>query len=197
MPATKEQIRLRDLTEEMERHLDPLAKEKHIIVRTPQEFCRQRDIPGTIVFSAARDGRVLFSKKGWCKRYPPTGSYETRKQEIIEQEYVCSARDFLSQAEASLQKGRFFRCRDFTRFAAARAIKGIFVKYDKHPPRETDLIELMEKAEELEPDLMRYREFMGELNGYCPRKPDSVESRRSAHMVNRTAGFVEDVLSRL
>ena len=187
----------RDLSEEMAQYLDPLSKDKHIIVRTPQEFYRQRDIPGTLVFSAARDGRVLFRKKDWCKQYPPEDSYEKRKQEVMEREYVRSAQDFLTQAEASLQKGHFFRCRDFARFAAARAIKGLFVKHDRHPPRETDLLLLLEKAKELEPNLMPYREFMGELNGYCPQKTHSVESRRSADMVNRTAGFVEDMLARL
>jgi predicted nucleotidyltransferase/HEPN domain-containing protein len=186
-----------DLSEEMARYLDPLAKDKHIIVRTPQEFFRQRDIPGTLVFSAAKDGRVLFSKTGWGQGYGPVDSYETRKQEVIEAEYVRSAQDFVSQAERSLQKGRFFRCRDFARFAAARAMKGLFVKHDRQPPRETDLLELLEKAGELEPDLMSHGVFLGELNAYCPRKTGGVESRRSADMVKRTSEFVEDILARL
>ena len=186
-----------ELSEEMARYLDPLAKDKHIIVRTPREFRRQRDIPGTIVYSAARDGRVLFSKAGWCERHPSKDSYGIRKQEVIEQEYVRSARDFLSQSEASLQKGRVFRCRDFARFAAARAIKGLFVKHDKHPKRETDLIDLLKEAQELEPDLMAYREFIRELNGYCPQKAAALENRRSADMVRKTARLVENILARL
>ena len=186
-----------ELSEEMARYLDPLAKDKHIIVRTPREFRRQRDIPGTIVYSAARDGRVLFSKTGWYKRYSPEDSYGTRKQEVIEQEYVRSAREFLSQAEASLQKGRFFRTRDFARFAATRAIKAILVKHDNHPKRETDLLVLLEEAKELEPDLMRYREFIRDLNAYCPQKTGAVESRRSADMLKRAAAFVEVIVARL
>ena len=186
-----------DLSKEMSGYLDPLSKNKHVIVRTPRDFCRQRDIPGTIVFSAARSGKFLFDKKGWRTRHEPTDSYETRKQEVILQDYVQSAYDFLARAESSFQKRNFFRCRDFTRFAAVRAIKGLFVQHDIHPPRETDLVRLVNKATELAPGLVRHIGFMRELNGYRPGKADTLEDLRSRRMVERTAAFIRELASDL
>jgi len=184
-----------EFSKEIGRYLDPLAKDKHIIMKTPWDFCRQRDIPGTIVFSAAREGQILFDKKDWERPHLPRDSYETRKQAVIHQEYILSAHDFLNKAQSSLHCGQLFRCRDFARFAAVRAIKGLFVKHDIHPPRETDLVKLLSKAEELEPDLMRYTGLMGELNNYCPDEADTLENRRSGRMVERTAGFVKEIMA--
>ena len=185
-----------DLGKEMAEHLDPLAKDKHILVRTPQDFCGQRDIPGTIPFSVARDGQVLFDKKGWRRRHLPVDSYETRKREVIRREYIRSASDFLNQAELALQGGNYFRCRDFARFAAVRAIKGVFVKHNMDPPRETDLVELLSRAEEVEPDLSQSIGFVRELNGYCPNQGDTLEKRRSRRMLERTARFVRGIIGR-
>lgn len=185
---------LSDLSKEMAEYLDPLAKDKHIIVRTPQDFCRQRDIPGTIPFSVARDGQILFDKKGWRRRYLPLDSYETRKQEIIQQEYVQSAQDFLNQAELALQGNNLFRCRDFARFAVLRAIKGVFVEHDMDPPRETDLVELLSRAAEVESDLSQYIGFVRELNGYYPCEGDNSEKRRSSRMLERTVRSVRGII---
>jgi predicted nucleotidyltransferase len=182
-----------DLGKEVSGYLDPLSKDKHIIVRTPRDFCRQRDIPGTIVFSAARNGKFLFDKKEWRTRHAPADSYDTRKQEVILRDYVQSAYDFLARAESSLQKGNFFRCRDFARFAAVRAIKGLFVQHDIHPPRETDLVQLVNKAGELAPGLVGHIGFIRELNGYRPGKAGTLEDRRSRRMVGRTAAFIREL----
>jgi len=187
---------VKDLGNEMAEDLNHISKDKHMIVRTPANFLRQMDIPGTIVFSATRDGQILFEKPGWRRQHAPADSYATRKKEVMRQEYAGSAHDFLARARASLQEENLFRCRDFARFAAARAIKGLFVKHDIHPPRETDLDQLLHKAEQLEPDLVRHKAFTAELNGYCPGKPDAIERRRCHGLVERTSGFVDEILAR-
>lgn len=187
---------IKDLGEEMTRYLDPLVRDKHIIVRTPREFCRQMDIPGTLVFSVVNEGRVIFEKAGWQDRCGPIDSYETRKHEVIEQDYGRSARDFLTQAELSLEKGNLFRCRDFARFSAARALKGIFVKRNLHPPRETDLVSLLDKVRLLESDLKRYAPFLKGLNDYCPNGNNTLEIQRCRSIVEKTAAFVEEVMTR-
>jgi predicted nucleotidyltransferase/HEPN domain-containing protein len=186
------------LRKEMAGYLGALTKDKrmigHIIVKTPEEFCRQKDIPGTLVFSAEKDGRTLFDKRDWRRLHMPIDSYEKRKWEVIDREYLRSAFDFLARAQSCLQSGSFYGCRDFTRFAAARAIKGLFVKHDIHPPRGTDLVDLLNEAKELEPDLLKCTKFIKELNRYCPGKADAAESRRSAMMVDRTAMFVRGIV---
>jgi hypothetical protein len=45
--------------------------------------------------------------------------------------------------------------------------------------------------------LTLFREFLGELNGYCPQESGTVEGRRSADMVRKTARLVENLLARL
>jgi predicted nucleotidyltransferase/HEPN domain-containing protein len=186
------------LGKEMAGYLGGLTQDKpmigHIIVKTPQEFCRQKDIPGTLVFSAEKDGRTLFDKKAWRRLHMPIDSYEKRKREVIDREYLRSAFDFLSRARSCLQSGSFYGCRDFARFAAARAIKGLFVKHDIHPPRGTDLADLLSKAKELEPDLVKCNEFIKELNQYCPGEADAAESRRSARMIDRTVMLVREIV---
>jgi predicted nucleotidyltransferase len=126
---------VKELGEEMAKYLNHLSKDKHTIVRTAENFCRHMDIPGTLVFSAKREGRILYEKAGWCTKHLPTDSYALRKKEVLRQEYAELAHDFLAQARSACQNGNLFRCRDSLRFAAARAIKGLFVKHDIHPLR--------------------------------------------------------------
>ena len=183
------------LGKEVARYLDPITEGKHIIVKTPEEFCRQEDIPGTLAFSAAKEGQFLLDKKSWRRRHRPLCSRDKRKQEVIDQEYLRLAFDFLARARSSFQRGNFYRCRDFTRFAAARAMKGVFVKHDIHPPRGLDLVELLNEAAELEPDLVLRADFLGELNSYCPGPADIVESRRSGDLVERVAIFVKEIVA--
>ena len=186
---------VKDLGEEMAEELNYLAEDKHLIVRTPETFRRQMDIPGTIVFSATRDGQILFEKPGWRMDQAPVDPYAARKKEVLQQEYAGSAHDFLAQAQASLEEGNVFRCRDFMRFAAARATKGLFVKHDIHPPRETDLGQLLDKAMPLEPDLVGHKAFLAELNAYCPGKADPGEKRRGRELVEKTTRFVNEILA--
>jgi predicted nucleotidyltransferase len=187
---------VKDLGERMAEELNYLAEEKHVIVRTPETFRRQMDIPGTIVFSAIRDGQVLFEKPCWSAQQAPADPYAIRKREVLQQEYAESAYDFLAQAQASLEEGNLFRCRDFMRFAAARAIKGVFVKQNMHPPRETDLGQLLDEVIPLEPDLVRHQAFLGELNAYCPGKPDSGEKQGCLGLVEGTSRFVNEILAK-
>jgi len=187
----------KELSEEMTEYLTPLSEDKHIIVRTPVDFFRQRDIPGTIVFSAVAEGQILFEKMEWRSRALPVDPYDKRKKEVIREEYERSAHDFLALAESSFQKGTLFRCRDFARFAALRALKGLFVKHDIHPPRVTDLVILLNEANQLEPDVVQHAAFVRELNGYCPEETgDAAESLRIRSMVKRTAGFVREIVAR-
>jgi predicted nucleotidyltransferase/HEPN domain-containing protein len=187
---------IKDLGEEMTRYLDPLVRDKHILVRTPEEFCRQMDIPGTLVFSVVNEGKVLFEKAGWQNHYRSKDSYETRKQEVMEQDYGRSARDFHAQAKSALEKGNLFRCRDLVRFSAARALKGLFVKNNIHPPRETDLVSLLDKIREMEPELGCHAPFLKELNDYCPNGNNTLESQVCRSMVEKTAAFVKEVMGR-
>jgi predicted nucleotidyltransferase/HEPN domain-containing protein len=180
--------------EEMAEYLDHLSRDKHTIVRTPEIFCRHMDVPGTLAFSAKREGKILFEKPGWCTQYLPTDSYALRKKEVLKQEYGESAHGFLAQGKSAFENGNFFRCRDFLRFAAARAIKSLFVKHDIHPPRETDLEELLKKERQVEPDLGMHKSFIDELNAYCPGKADSIERRKSHNLLERTSRFVDEIL---
>jgi HEPN domain-containing protein len=125
-----------------------------------------------------------------------TDSYETRKREVIRKDYSGEAHDFLAQAELFLQRGNLFRCRDFARFAAVRALKAVFVHHDIHPPREMDLMVLMEKAELLEPDLAEFALFLQELNGYFPAASDTQKTLKLQRMVEGLAVFVKKITER-
>ena len=182
------------LGEEISKHLDHLTTEKHIIVRTPHDFRRQQDIPGTIVFSAATEGRVLFDKKAWRKSHLPSDSYQKRKEEVLCRDYIRSSYDFLREAETALQKGNLFRARDMARFAAVKAIKSIFVRHDIHPPRETDLLKLIQKAVELDPDLKRTEPFLKKLNSYSPAGSGPLERQKGKDMLDGTTGVVKEII---
>jgi HEPN domain-containing protein len=186
---------VKELGEEMAKYLNPLSKDKHTIVKTAENFCRHKDIPGTLVFSAKREGKILYEKDGWCTKHLPTDSYALRKKEVLRQEYAESAHDFLAQAHSACQNDNLFRCRDSLRFAAARAIKGLFVKHDIHPPRETDLEELLEKVKQMEPELIRHTLFIDDLNAHYPAKADSKERGSCHDMTEKTSEFVNEILA--
>lgn len=186
---------VKELSEEMTEYLSPLSEDKHIIVKTPGDFFLQRDIPGTIVFSALAEGRFLFEKKAWRRRTLPVDSYEKRKQGVIREEYERSARDFLTLAESALQKGALFRCRDFARFAAVRAIKGLFVKHDVHPPRETDLLALLNDVKQLAPHVVQHEAFLRKLNSHCPSGTDPEDRNRIGLLLEGTAGFIREIIA--
>jgi predicted nucleotidyltransferase len=188
---------IKNLSEEMTRYLDPLARDKHVIVRTPMEFCRCKDIPGTLVFSAVNEGQILFEKAEWQINCEVTDSYEKRKRAVISKDYVLQAQDFLNQAESYLREGNLFRCRDYAKFAAVRALKGIFVRHDIHPPRELDLVLLMKAVESLEPELGESAAFLQELNGYCPAGGDTPEILKCRRLLESLAVFVKGIADRV
>jgi predicted nucleotidyltransferase len=184
-----------ELGHEMTQYLDSISEEKHIIVRTPREFCRQVDIPGTLVYSTVQEGKILFDNETWRENNRSREPYESRKREIIKKDYVQSSREFLDQAETWLKKGNLFRFRDSIRFALARAIKGLFVKHNLHPPREIDLNLLLIQASELEHDLSRQRGLIKDLQDYFPNKANDQELKRGDHMLKRVIKGVDEITS--
>lgn len=186
-----------ELSKEMMDYLAHLSQDVHIIVKSPREYHYQRDIPGTIIHSADREGRILFDKKKWWEKDLPVESYELRKRAIINHEYVESSYDFLKKAKTSLHEGNLFRCRDFTRFAVVRAIKGLFVRHDIHPPRELNLVKLYEAMSMLEPGLMdQGRRWIDELNGYIPGNTGAGETQRMTDILDETERFIKDMFKR-
>ena len=53
---------IRDKRIEVRLALHDIGAAKDIVLVTPEEFRRQRDIPGTIVHPAVREGRALYVK---------------------------------------------------------------------------------------------------------------------------------------
>lgn len=183
----------KELRSEISESLDYITTNKHIIVKRVDEFIHQLDIPGTLVFPAMNEGQILFEKKGLCKKQPPLDSYAARKQGVIETEYLQKAREYIALAESSLRANNLFRCRDFIKFAAIRAIKGLFVKHDIHPPRDTDLVRLFHSTKKLEPGLIKYNGFLRELNIYCPGKAGNFEDLKNAAILQDTTDFIEHI----
>ena len=184
-----------DLGNEISNYLDPISTHKHIIVQTPRDFFLKQDIPGTIVFSAIQEGRILFEKSDRQIMAPPIESYNARKREVLDQEYIQTALEFLSQAESQHQKRHLFRSRDLMRFAIIRAIKGIFVKHDIHPPRETDLLTLITQAKNLESKLEQYMDLIHKLNDYIPDSTGHAGNLKNSKMLQKTTEFVIDVIT--
>ncbi|MBN1381503.1 MAG: nucleotidyltransferase domain-containing protein [Deltaproteobacteria bacterium] len=60
---TKFRGKRRTLMLEMDRSLRGLDLARDIIVLTPEEFERDRDIPGTIAGPAAREGKILYERQ--------------------------------------------------------------------------------------------------------------------------------------
>lgn len=52
---------------EMRMALHDIAVPKDIILATPDEVARRRDIVGTIIRPALREGRVLYARQGTCR----------------------------------------------------------------------------------------------------------------------------------
>ncbi|WP_175530372.1 nucleotidyltransferase domain-containing protein [Desulfobacula phenolica] len=173
--------------------LNHITTNKHIIVKKVNEFIHQFDIPGTLVFPAMNEGQILFEKTDILQQFPTTDSYITRKQKVIKTEYLQKAHEYLTLAEASLKTNHMFRCRDFAKFAAIRATKGLFVRHDIHPPRDTDLVQLFHSIKKFEPGLMKYNEFLRKLNTYCPEKTGDEADLKSAAVLQSTSDFIEHV----
>ena len=173
---------------------DHIIHDKHIFVRSVADFITQKDIPGTMVFSALIEGLVLYRKTDFDADAAPIKSYKERKRDIIQGEYLDQAREFLEKGETALDNMQLFRCRDYLRFAAVRTLKAVIVFGDVHPPRSTDLEVLFERARELFPEVGKLRLFIEELNRYCPAGNHPEEISKSRDIVDKT-GFVVDSIA--
>ena len=170
-----------------------IVHEKHIMLRSVDDFYNQRDIPGTMVYSALSEGQVLFLRPGFNTDHRPVKSYEERKKGVIKKEYLAQAHEFLEKGKIALDKRRFFRCRDFLRFAAVRALKAVMVFRDVHPPRGTDPGELFEKALELNPQIKKLQPLINELNDFCPEGSDPGEIIKCRGLIKKVKYFIDNV----
>lgn len=174
---------------------DHIVHDKHIFVRSVADFITQRDIPGTMIFSALNEGLVLYRKANFDADAAPLKSYEERKKDVIKGEYLDQAREFLKKGETALDNMRLFRCRDYLRFAAVRALKAVMVFRDVHPPRSTDLEVLFESARELFQEVEKLQPLIEELNKYCPAGNDPEEIAKCRDIADKTDFVVDRVES--
>ena len=183
-----------DLSKEMIDSVSHITEDIHIVINTPEDYFRERDIPGTIAHSANREGQILFDKKNRCQKKPVLESYDKRKHDVIKKEYIDRAHEFLTEAEHFLRKKNLFRTRDAIRFGVVRALKGLFVLNDTDPPRELDLIKLYESAKRINPDLDHDNGFLEELNSYYPKANAGHEITRLKELLDKAGELVTDIL---
>ncbi len=172
---------------------DHIVRDKHIMLRSVYDYFSQKDIPGTMVFSALSEGIVLYQRPGFDADAVPLNSYEDRKRDVIRKEYLEQARDFMEKAEKALECRQIYRCRDFLRFAAARALKAVFVYSDIHPPRSIELGFLFESAGELFPGIGKLQPVIKELNGYSPINSGPEEIIKCMGIAGRVNFVVESI----
>ena len=182
------------LSAEMLTGTDHIIHDKHIFVRSVADFIAQRDIPGTMIFSALSEGLVLYRKTDFDADAAPLKSYEERKKDVIKGEYLDQAREFLGRGEMALDNMQLFRCRDYLRFAAVRALKAVMVFRDVHPPRSADPEVLFKRARELFPEVGKLQPLIEELNEYCPAGNDPGEISKCRDVVDKT-GFIVDSIA--
>ena len=171
---------------------DYICTEKDIKVISPDEYYRQRDIPGAIIFPISDEGTVLFKKPGFNKDVIPSKKYEDRKRDIIKKEFIEQAFDFLEKADSALENKNMFRLRDYSRFAVIRALKAVFVLNDVHPPRETDLDILIEALTDLHPVTRELIPSITRVNNFYPDM-DGKSSHNPFEMLNSAKTIVESI----
>ena len=152
---------------------DHIVHDKHIMLRSVEEYYTQRDIPGTMVFSALREGVILFKRPGF---------------DI--DEYLEQVHEFLERSRKALESKQLFRCRDFLRFAAVRMLKAVMVFRDIHPPRSTDLKTLVEMTQKLLPDVEKLKPLIDDLDLYCPAGNDPGEGDRCRKLLDNVRYFI-------
>ena len=76
-------------------------------------------------------------------------------------------------------------------------IKGLFVKENIHPPRETDLNSLLRAAIRLNPAFEEYSDFLMELNDFSPGLYGDNKRRTSREILEKTSAFVKDITDML
>ena len=169
---------------------DHIVNDKHIMLRSVEEYYTQRDIPGTMVFSALREGVILLKRPGFDIDDLPSKSYEERKRDVIGKEYLEQVHEFLERSRKALESKQLFRCRDFLRFAAVRMLKAVMVFRDVHPPRSTDLKTLVEMTQELLPDVEKLKPLIDDLDLYCPAGNDPGEGDRCRKLLDNVRYFI-------
>ena len=176
---------------------DHIVHDKHILIRSIADYITQRDVPGTMIFSALGEGIVLYQNPEFNADDAPEKNYEERKRDVIHNEYLEQSREFLENAEKALKQDQLFRCRDNLRFAIVRILKAIMVFRDIHPPRSTGLEVLFEKAQELLPEVGKLKPLIEELNIYCPEGNDPEEINTCRDLVDKAHFFVDGIASLL
>ena len=141
------------------------------------------------------EGVLLYRKTNFNEDAAPLKSYEERKKDVIQVEYLGQAREFLEKGEMALDNMQLFRCRDYLRFALVRALKAVIVFKDVNPPRSTDPEELFKGARELFPEVGKLQLLIKELNKYCPAGNDPEEISKCRNIVGKTGFIVDSVAS--
>lgn len=174
---------------------DHILNDKHIMLRSSDDYLTGKDIPGTMVYSALSEGVILFHRPGFEIDAMPVKGYEERKKEVIEKEYLEQAYEFLEKGREALHIKQLFRCRDYLRFAAVRALKAVMVFRDVHPPRSTDLEELFQRGHGLFPEMGKLKPMIQELDNYLPGGNNPEEAGRCRELSDKVNSFVDIVVS--
>ena len=176
---------------------DHIVHDKHIILRSCDDYYNQKDIPGTMVYSALSEGLILFLWPGFDMNALPLKGYEERKKYVIEKEYLHQASEFLKNSKNALESRQLFRCRDFLRFAVVRALKAVLVFRDEQPPRSTDLKELFEKARELLPEIGKLQPLIEALDKYIPGGNGQDEVAGCRMLADKVTFIIDSITSLL
>jgi uncharacterized protein len=180
-------------TTEMLAGTDHIVQDKHIMLRSCNDFYSQKDIPGTMIYSALREGVILFTRSGFETDALHLKNYEDRKRDVIEKEYLEQAHEFFANGEQALENRQLFRCRDYLKFAVVRAIKAVLVLRDVHPPRGTDLEELFRVARGLLPEVGKLQPLIQELDSYLPGGNNPEEVVRCRELVDKIEFLVDSI----
>ena len=172
---------------------DHIVHDKHIMIKTTADYYSQKDIPGTMVYSALIEGVILYRRSDFDPDTIPLKSYKERKKYVIQREYLDQIYDFLKKAESALANKQVYRCRDFLRFSVIRALKAVIVFKDVHPPRSTDLKILYARAQELLPEIDKFCPFIEELDGYRPEHNITNAFFQCMNLVDKTGLVVDGI----
>lgn len=155
---------------------DLIVHDKHIMLKSVGDYYNQRDIPGTMVYSALSEGMILYQNPEFDANAAEIKSYKDRKRDVIRGEYLDQACEFLEKGETALENKQIYRSRDFLKFATIRAIKAVIVSRDVHPSRSIDFKDLFMRALDLLPEIEKISPMIEELNEYFSTgvEPDDI-----------------------
>ena len=174
---------------------DHILYDKHITIKSTADYYNQRDIPGTMVYSAMSEGMILYRSSNFDSDTLPQKSYEERKRYVIQREYIEQIKDFMNMAKSARISKKVYRCRDYLRFSVARTLKAVLVFRDIHPPRSIDLKILYEMAVERFPGIDKFYPFIEELDGYHPKGNISYDVVECKELACKTTLFVDSIAS--